>query len=52
MEQMSEELQHEAMVDQQVAAEELASAMEQPAPTGVQQPELAPQPEPPTGERP
>ena len=50
--QMSEELQHEAMVDQQVTAEAVAqAAMEQPAPTGAQQPSPQ-QPQPPTGERP
>ena len=50
--QMSEELQHEAMVDQQVAAEAVAqAALEQPTPTGDQQPSPQ-QPQPPTGERP
>ena len=51
--QMSEELQYEAMAEQQAAAETVAdiAAAEQATPTGAQQPSPK-QPQPPTGERP
>ena len=51
--QMSEELQYEAMAEQQAAAETVAdiAAAEQATPTGAQQPSPE-QSQPPTGERP
>ena len=50
--QMSDELQHEVMVDQQETAEAATqAAMDQPAPTEAQQP-TPEQTQPPTGERP